>query len=105
MTEREARPWAEWLDALEGEGRATVTTPGGVAFWVAAERLPEARAVWPDLTLRAPIEAPARNAAVEWDAREALASLLRGRLEGLGPVTIPVLAAELGLEPQRAKPR
>jgi ATP-dependent Lhr-like helicase len=103
VTAREGLPWAEWLDALEGERRATLATPGGLAFWVAAERLPEARAVWPHLELRAPIEAPARNAAVDWDPRDALASLLRGRLEGLGPVTVPALAAELGLDSRQAE--
>ena len=78
-----------------GDGRA--------AFWISAERLPEARAVWPELSLRAPIEAPPRSAAVEWDAGDALAALLRGRLEGLGPVTIPAVALELRLEPRRVE--
>ena len=103
VTAREAEPWRAWLDSLEGERRATLATAGDARFWVAAERLPEARAVWPGLALRAAIEAPARNAAVEWEAREALASLLRGRLEGLGPVTVAAVAAELGLEPARVE--
>jgi ATP-dependent Lhr-like helicase len=98
VTAREAEPWRAWLDALEGERRATLASAGDAAFWVAAERLPEARAVWPGIELRVPIEAPARHAGIEWDAREALASLLRGRLEGLGPVTILIVARELGLE-------
>ena len=103
VTEAEAEPWRSWLVELEGERRATRATAGDVGFWVTAERLPEVRAVWPALTLRAPIEAPARQAAVDWDAREALTSLLRGRVEGLGPVTIPSVAADLGVEPVRVE--
>ncbi len=103
VTAREAEPWRAWLDALEGERRATLATAGGARFWVAAERLPEARAVWPELALRVAIQAPARNAAVEWDAGDALTSLLRGRLEGLGPVTVAATAAELALEPVRVE--
>ena len=103
VTAREAEPWREWLESLEAERRATLAVAGEVAFWVAAERLPEARAVWPALALRAPIEAPARAAAVDWDAREALAALLRGRLEGLGPVTIEGVAETLALEPRRVE--
>jgi len=103
VTAREAEPWREWLDALEGERRATLARAGDVAFWVAAERLPEVRATWPGVALRAPIEPPARAAGVDWDEREALVSLLRGRIEGLGPVTIPGVAVELGVEPRRVE--
>jgi ATP-dependent Lhr-like helicase len=103
VTAREAAEWGQWLAELEGERRATLATAGPVAFWVAAERLPEARAVWPGLALRAPIEAPARQAAIDWDVREALTSLLRGRVEGLGPVTIASVAADLGLDPGRVE--
>ena len=34
-----------------------------------------------------------------WSPDEALTEVLRGRLEGLGPVTPGALAAPLGLEP------
>jgi ATP-dependent Lhr-like helicase len=103
VTARESEPWRAWLESLESQRRATLGTAGDVALWVAAERLPEARAVWPGLALRAPIEPPAREASVEWDERDALAALLRGRLEGLGPVTIEAVAVDLGLEPRRVE--
>ena len=39
-----------------------------------------------------------------WSREEALVEILRGRLEGLGPVTQEALAAPLGLEPARTSP-
>jgi len=44
-----------------------------------------------------PIVAPAAYAEKEWSRDEALVEILRGRLEGLGPVTQAALAAPLGL--------
>ncbi|HUP02184.1 MAG TPA: helicase-related protein [Gemmatimonadota bacterium] len=106
VTAEEAAPWAEWLDGLEADRRATraaaVVLGGGAGervFWVAAERLPELAAVYDGLQLRVPIEAPARYREETWGRAEALVSLLRGRCEGLGPFTAPAEAARLGLEP------
>ena len=41
---------------------------------------------------------PAPRAAREWSREEALIEILRGRLEGLGPITEAALAAPLGIE-------
>ncbi len=71
----------------------------GAAIWVAAERLPQLVALWPKPRLDPPIAAPASHAAREWAQEEALVEILRGRLEGLGPVTEATLAAPLGLSP------
>src|SRR5206468_2522366 len=49
------------------------------------------------LVLDPPITAPAEYAAREWSSDEALVEIVRGRLEGLGPVTEAALAAPLGL--------
>ncbi|HUA77560.1 MAG TPA: hypothetical protein VMA86_07800, partial [Acetobacteraceae bacterium] len=51
-------------------------------------------AVWPEAS-RAPALAPPADRT--WTEEEALAEILRGRLEGLGPVTPSNLAAPLGL--------
>ena len=116
--------WDEWLDELAREKRATrleiavapaPTLPSpasggglgrglsgaglGRGLWVAAERLPQFVARWPRARLDPPIAAPAPHADREWPADEALVEILRGRLEGLGPVTEPELAAPLGLAP------
>jgi ATP-dependent Lhr-like helicase len=68
-------------------------------LWIAAERLPQFRAVWPDAKLDPPISAPEVYAERDWSRDEALIEILRGRLEGLGPVTEGALAEPLGLEP------
>jgi ATP-dependent Lhr-like helicase len=45
------------------------------------------------------IEAPSEYATRAWSREDALVEIVRGRLEGLGPVTTEVLAAPLGLTP------
>ncbi|HVB68212.1 MAG TPA: helicase-related protein, partial [Acetobacteraceae bacterium] len=100
VEEVQAQPdWGGWLAALAQEGRmAQVHTPAAT-LWVAAERLGQFRAVWPGAPVQPPIVLPPDAAPRVWSADEALVEILRGRLEGLGPVTPAVLAAPLGLEP------
>jgi ATP-dependent Lhr-like helicase len=69
------------------------------AVWVAAERLPQFAALWPEARLDPAIAAPASHAGRDWPPEEALVEILRGRLEGLGPVGEAALAAPLGLTP------
>ncbi|MBA2526210.1 MAG: DEAD/DEAH box helicase, partial [Pyrinomonadaceae bacterium] len=73
-------------------------TLGAIRLWVAAERLPQLQAVFPSATLQPLIIAPASFAETTWSFEEALVELLRGRLEGLGPVTARDLATSAGLE-------
>jgi ATP-dependent Lhr-like helicase len=68
-------------------------------MWVAAERLPQFLALWPNARLDPKIAAPAGYAEKNWSPDEALIEILRGRLEGLGPMTEAGLAAPLGLAP------
>jgi ATP-dependent helicase Lhr and Lhr-like helicase len=87
--------WRDWLAALAGEKRAArLLLPTG-ALWVAAERLPHIRALWPDAALVPAITAPPSTEGSETTAETALVELLRGRLEGLGPVAEAALAAPL----------
>src|SRR5262249_34674715 len=71
----------------------------GAARGIAAERLRHLRALWPTAELEPAIAAPAAAAGVNCGRDEALVEILRGRLEGLGPVTREALAAALGLAP------
>ncbi|MFN2510350.1 MAG: DEAD/DEAH box helicase [Pyrinomonadaceae bacterium] len=70
----------------------------GKRLWVAAERLPQLQAVFPGATLQHLIAAPVSFTDTTWSFDDALVELLRGRLEGLGPVTAKGLAVSAGLE-------
>jgi ATP-dependent Lhr-like helicase len=70
-------------------------------LWIAAERLPQFQALWPQASVDPPISAPTSYSARSWSREEALIEILRGRLEGLGPVTEAALAAPLGIEPRK----
>jgi len=89
----------EFVDALAQARRATRLGVGAGptrrTVLVAAERLHELQALWPDAPMAPPVAAvradiPQRDAA--------LRDILRGRLELLGPVTAAALAAPLGLD-------
>jgi len=91
--------WQDWLRQLAGQRRAArMATPGGVV-WIAAERVPQLSALWPEAALEPAIQAPAALAGRVWSREEALIEVVRGRLEGLGPVTEAALARSIGVEP------
>jgi ATP-dependent Lhr-like helicase len=89
--------WERLFGALAEARRATaLRLPDGLRLWIAAERLPQMRALHPAAALEPEIAAPPRLAR-EWPAEEALREIVRGRLEGIGPVAAGKLAADLGL--------
>jgi ATP-dependent Lhr-like helicase len=92
---------AAWLAELAQARRVTQLTIPGASIWVTAERLPQFLAVWPNASLTPAITAPAAYAAKNWVPDEALTEIVRGRLEGSGPVAQDALAASLGIEPAR----
>ncbi len=91
--------WSDWLAALARERRVTCLRAPRATLWIAAERLPQFQALWPEARLEPSIAAPAAHAGHDWSKDEALVEILRGRLEGQGPATRAALAAALGLEP------
>src|SRR5262249_44429009 len=99
MTEAEARTpnWEGWLAELAKDKRAAkLSTPSHTA-WITAERLPQFRAIWQDARLEPAITAPDGAAERVWTRDEALVEIVRGRLEGLGPVTQEALSSSLSL--------
>jgi ATP-dependent Lhr-like helicase len=111
VTEREVREngWADWLQRLVKAHRATKLAPpapdkpvgqrnaDGNGLWVAAERLPQLQAIFADVAMHPPIQAPAEYAAQPWDREDALVELFRSRLTGLGPTPSHVVADDLSL--------
>jgi ATP-dependent Lhr-like helicase len=104
--------WAAFADELTAARRATRVTPddtplspdgrgaagAGVprTLLVAAERLPEFEALFPQAARHPAIESPIEYRKA-WTREAALAEVLRDRLQGLGPVTTGALAQSIGL--------
>ena len=102
ITEQEGAEWREFFAELANDRRVAVLNSVGSdgkshALWVAAERLPQLRSVFPAATLEPPIIAPESVARTLWTSEDALVEIIRGRLEGLGPVTVDQLVASCGL--------
>jgi len=77
------------------------TSASSAVMWVAAERLNQIRAIHPQASLTPQIDPPANYASEQWAIEEALVEILRGRLDGLGPVTVPTLAESFSLPPNQ----
>ena len=93
-------PWTTPGGQRVGEGGGCVDEDRG-GFYVAAERLAEARAVLGELRMEPAIAAPgAEDPATETSGEDALRRTLQGWMEILGPVTTDGLAARLGLAPE-----
>ena len=90
---------AGFFAELNSDRRAAVLTAGEPLkrLWVAAERLPQILTVYPQAELQPAISAPESVARVTWSFEEALVEIIRGRLEGLGPVTVEELVTSSGL--------
>ena len=103
MTEAEVgsrADWAAWAMTLAAARRATRLSMGSVRVWVAAERLPLFEPLLAGAQAEPRIDAPAGYAR-SWTADEALIEVVRGRLQGLGPVSAADLAQPIGLTGSR----
>ena len=100
VTPEEGRDWEDFLRELSADRRAAVyrTSAGGPSLWVAAERLPQLNAIFASASTEPPIAAPEALIGASWSVESALVEIVRGRLEGLGPVTAQGLADSLGLK-------
>jgi ATP-dependent helicase Lhr and Lhr-like helicase len=88
--------WKGWFEALSRSGRAAVLRTEA-PLWVAAEKIPMLRAIWPDARLEPAVTPPERDAAKTWTREDAIRELVRGRLEVIGPTTAAELASTFGL--------
>jgi ATP-dependent Lhr-like helicase len=103
MTEEEASRCASnagaLLESLAAEKRAG-RLAGGRSFWIAAERLPMVRAIYPDAPVVPPLNPPESELKRSWERENAMRELARGRMEAVGPITASALADFFQL-PQR----
>ncbi|HKG98811.1 MAG TPA: crosslink repair DNA glycosylase YcaQ family protein, partial [Pyrinomonadaceae bacterium] len=98
VTEVEGGSWKDFFEELKSDRRAAVlSTETGKRLWVAAERLPQIKVVYPSASLEPAIVAPESVSRMTWTSEDALVELIRGRLEGLGPVTVAQLMESSGL--------
>jgi ATP-dependent Lhr-like helicase len=88
--------WSDWLADLARDKRVARLDAPQAPLWITAERLPQFRVLWPAASLEPAIAAPAGYGERNWSREEALVEVLRGRLEGLGPVSLETLAGPLG---------
>ena len=79
--------WQAHYEELVAQRRATTLHAHDRAFWTSAERLEPARLLYAEATLEPAIDAVASSRALPESAEAALAEVLRGWLEILGPVT------------------
>jgi ATP-dependent Lhr-like helicase len=94
LTSAEA-PCPDFIAALESQRRATrLSTASGETVHVAAERLHEFQAVFPEAAFTPPIAAVVAHQPAPDDA---LREIVRSRLDLLGPTSAAALAAPLGL--------
>lgn len=97
VTAQEGATWQEFFADLKTDRRAAILTNNEHSLWVAAERLPQLQSVFPSATLAPAITAPESVARTPWTFEDALVEIIRGRLEGLGPVTVEQLVSQSGL--------
>jgi ATP-dependent helicase Lhr and Lhr-like helicase len=97
LLDAEARSWLGFFDELRSRGRAALIEGSGVpALWVATERWPMIRAIWPEASARPELAIP-RGVRTDWPREEAIQQLVRGRIECVGPTTIDRIATEFHL--------
>ncbi|MBI3596311.1 MAG: DEAD/DEAH box helicase [Nitrospirae bacterium] len=103
LPEEEGRPWERWFSKLIGSGRATrAVDADGKVFWVPTERWPMVSASRSGFTPNPPVTVPS-GIRQDWSASEAWVSVVRGRMEIVGPTTVESLSRFLGLPPHQVE--
>ena len=101
LTEEEGVPWdGHFQELLAGRRATRLEVKADYSLWVACERLPMFEAIFPHAKAEPLVDVPARERETTWSREEALRELMRGRLEGVGPVTAASLATSLGVGEQ-----
>jgi ATP-dependent Lhr-like helicase len=88
------------LEHLATQRRVARLRAANASLWTTAERRAQFEAVFPGARFEPDVAIPAEYAKA-WTAEEALVEIVRGRLEGSGPVTVSALADALGVTTSR----
>lgn len=89
----EGSRWTSWFEQLVAQHRATsLMLADDVTMWVPAERLPAARAAFPNANVEPPVAVPG-SVRHDWESIEAKLAIVRGLIETSGPVTAESIAA------------
>lgn len=97
VQEAAQKGWMRFLAELAGSGRAARLPCGGAGLWLAAERWPQFRAVYPGTEAEPALRLPPALDAEFWEPEPALVEILRARLGVTGPATVARLADQTGL--------
>lgn len=100
LTEAEAQAqpgWPECLAFLAQARRVTCLQQGDTRLWLTAERLTQFQVAYPGAVSTPTVATPASYAGQDWTPEAARVEIVRGRLEGGGPLTLPALSTTLGL--------
>ncbi|AYF90572.1 DEAD/DEAH box helicase [Pseudomonas sp. DY-1] len=87
--------WAGWLAQLAKARRAAcLQLDGKASLWLAAERVEQFRALYPEAVLKPAIVAPEGFTSV-WETEAALVEVVRARMGGFGPLSLGRLTRDL----------
>jgi ATP-dependent helicase Lhr and Lhr-like helicase len=102
LVESQHPGWSMYFEVLASAGRAARLTVRGSqgnrpVLWIAAERRPMFDVIVPSACVQPDVIAPEQDRARSWTRETALAEIVRGRMEMLGPTTARELASSLGV--------
>ncbi len=85
------------FSSLIESDRATRFIADQRTLWIAAERLPQFKVVFEKFKIERDLKLPEWLEKEDWSKEPALREIVRGRLEGMGPITVDRLAQDIGL--------
>ncbi len=86
------------LEELIASNRATQLQIGDKVFFIAAERLPMLRPIYPNAVCEPELVLPDSVLGKAWERSDAIRELIRGRMEVCGPITVNEFADTLALQ-------
>jgi ATP-dependent helicase Lhr and Lhr-like helicase len=92
---RPADDWRAWFEELVAQRRAVAVHTSGVILWCAVERRPALELTFPDSTVTPDHSSPIAAPGIDRDA--AVAEMVRGHLEYMGPSTTADLISATAL--------